>query len=245
MLIEPPRNPITGTKDSININFGADVNYQNTQLQLLHSPDLMKDVVVDLGLYRNSDLFGNQNRGLLSGLKSIISRDKPAGAKDDVLPVVEQVPDSNGDKPKVVSPEEESRANAYTGILLGGLSVDPVERTNIVNISIKSDNPAVAAQVADGVAALLKRQTLSGRAQVHGRPTRTWKKSIDTLTDSINSDEGKLITEMTDKNLALTGDKGTDLSTTRLQGLSETWMKSMETRRVEPIQRRHSGECSR
>ncbi|HEY2867664.1 MAG TPA: polysaccharide biosynthesis tyrosine autokinase [Pyrinomonadaceae bacterium] len=232
MLIEPPRNPITGTKDSININFGSDVNYQNTQLQLLHSPDLMKDVVVDLGLYRNPDLFGNQNRGLLSGLKSIISRDKPGGAKDDVLPVVEQVPDSNGDKPKVVlSPEEESRANAYTGILLGGLSVDPVERTNIVNISIKSDNPAVAAQVADGVAALFKEQDAERQSAGARQAYEDLKKSIDTLTDSINSDEGKLIAEMTDKNLALTGDKGTDLSATRLQGLSETWMKSMETRR--------------
>ncbi|HYJ90444.1 MAG TPA: Wzz/FepE/Etk N-terminal domain-containing protein, partial [Pyrinomonadaceae bacterium] len=46
MLIEPPKAPVTGTKDSININFGSDVNYTNTQLQLLRSPDLMKDVVV-------------------------------------------------------------------------------------------------------------------------------------------------------------------------------------------------------
>ena len=112
MLIEPPKNPVTGTKDSININFGSDINYQNTQLQLLHSPDLMKDVVINLGLYREPDLFGTQNKGLLSGLRSIMSREKPAAGKDDVLPVVEQVPDSSGEKPKVVlSAEEESRVN--------------------------------------------------------------------------------------------------------------------------------------
>src|SRR5262245_6473549 len=51
MLIEQPKTPITN-KDSININFGSDVNYTNTQLQLLRSGDLMKDVVIDLGLYR-------------------------------------------------------------------------------------------------------------------------------------------------------------------------------------------------
>src|SRR5689334_1821489 len=139
MLIEPPKAPVTGTKDSININFGSDVNYTNTQLQLLRSPDLMKDVVIDLGLYREPDLFGTQNRGLLSGLRSIISREKPNNANDNVLPVVEQVPDSAGEKPRaVLTAEEEARANAYTAILASGLTVDPVERTNIVNISIKS-----------------------------------------------------------------------------------------------------------
>lgn len=231
MLIEPPRNPITG-KDSININFGSDINYQNTQLQLLHSPDLMKDVVVNLGLYRDPDVFGNQNRGLLSSLKSIISRGKPGAGKDDVLPVVEQVPDSNGDKPKVVlSPEEETRANTYTGILLGGLSVDPVERTNIVNISIKSENPAVAANVADGIASTFKEQDAERQSAGARQAYEDLKKSIDTLTESINNDEAKLIVEMKDHDLALTGDKGTDLSATRLQGLSETWMKSMESRR--------------
>src|SRR5438105_27590 len=52
MLIEPPKAPVTGTKDSININFGTDINYQNTQLQLLQSLDLLKAVVIALGRHR-------------------------------------------------------------------------------------------------------------------------------------------------------------------------------------------------
>ncbi|HYJ91868.1 MAG TPA: polysaccharide biosynthesis tyrosine autokinase, partial [Pyrinomonadaceae bacterium] len=229
---EPPKAPVTGTKDSININFGSDVNYTNTQLQLLRSPDLMKDVVVDLGLYREPDLFGTQNRGLLSGLRSIISREKPNNANDNVLPVVEQVPDSGGEKPKaVLTAEEEARANAYTAILASGLTVDPVERTNIVNISIKSEKPEVAATVADRVAELFKEQDAQRQSAGARQAYEDLKKSINTLTDSINNDEAKLIAEMRDRNLALTGDKGTDLSATRLQGLSETWMKAMESRR--------------
>src|SRR5690242_16517692 len=102
MLIEPPKTPVTGTKDSININFGNDINYQNTQLQLLQSPDLMKDVVVDLGLYREPDLFGDSSRGIFSGLRSVFNRGQANANKDNTLPVVDQVPDANGDKPKVV-----------------------------------------------------------------------------------------------------------------------------------------------
>jgi len=51
MIIEPPKPKVTD-KDSININFGGDANYTNTQLQLLRSPELMKEVVIELGLYR-------------------------------------------------------------------------------------------------------------------------------------------------------------------------------------------------
>src|ERR1043165_3525512 len=48
MIIEPPRQKVTA-KDAININFGNDSNYLNTQLKLLQNPDLMRDVVVRLG----------------------------------------------------------------------------------------------------------------------------------------------------------------------------------------------------
>ena len=86
MMIEPPKTPITN-KDSININFGSDVNYTNTQLQLLRSPQLMKDVVIDLGLYREPDVFGGQNRSLFSSLRSMISGDKSISVKSNSLVV--------------------------------------------------------------------------------------------------------------------------------------------------------------
>src|SRR5437773_4283519 len=91
MLIEPPKPKVTD-KDSININFGLDVNYSNTQLQLLRSPELMKNVVVNLGLYRDPDLLGRQNRGLIAGLRSIFWDDKKNGGKDNLLPVIGDVP---------------------------------------------------------------------------------------------------------------------------------------------------------
>jgi capsular exopolysaccharide synthesis family protein len=231
MLIEPPKVPVT-SKDSININFGDDINYANTQLQLLRSPELMKNVVVDLGLYREPDLFGDQNRGLLSGLRSIISRDKTSSSKSDLLPVVGPVPDQNGEKPEVVlTPEEETRANSYAAILSGKLEVVPVERTNIVNITVKGEDPAIAARVADRTAEVFKDEDALRQSAGARQAYDDLKKSIDALTDTISQEEAELIGKMTNAKLALTGDKGTDLSATRLQGLSETWMKAMENRR--------------
>jgi len=61
MIIEPPKPKVT-SKDAININFGNDINYTNTQLRLLQNPDLMREVVVRLGLHRDPNLFADRNR---------------------------------------------------------------------------------------------------------------------------------------------------------------------------------------
>lgn len=231
MIIEPPKPKVTD-KDSININFGSDVNYTNTQLQLLRSPDLMKDVVVELGLYREPDLFDGSNRGFFSSLRSIVSGDKSNAGKSNSLPVVGEVPSTNGDASRpVLTPEEEARANSYAATLSNGLTVEPVERTNIVEIGVKSDQPEVAAQVANKLAAVFKQQDASRQTAGARQAYEDLKKSIDALTETINRDEADLITQMRDANLPLTGDKGNDLNATRLQGLSETWMKAMENRR--------------
>jgi uncharacterized protein involved in exopolysaccharide biosynthesis len=75
MVIEP-RKPKIQSKDSININFGNDANYYNTQLELLQSTDLLKEVVIRLGLYKEADIFGDEDRGVMSGLRSIFSSGK-------------------------------------------------------------------------------------------------------------------------------------------------------------------------
>jgi succinoglycan biosynthesis transport protein ExoP len=229
MIVEPPKPKVTD-KDSININFGPDANYTNTQLQLLRSPELMKDVVIELGLYREPGLLGSESRGLLSGIRSIVSGDKTAG-KSNTLPVVSDVPDVDGQNSKpVLTPEEEIRANTYTGILITGLRVDPVERTNIVSVSLESSDPEIAARVANKVAEVFKRQDAARQTAGATQAYEDLKKSIASLNENINSDEAQLIGALREYNLPLQ-DKGADLNASRLQGLSETWMKSLENRR--------------
>ena len=91
-IVIEPRKPKVQSKDSININFGNDANYYNTQLELLQNTDLMKEVVIRLGLYKDPDLFGNEERGILSGLRSIFSSGKSEAGADNSLPVVADVP---------------------------------------------------------------------------------------------------------------------------------------------------------
>lgn len=86
MVIEP-RKPKATSKDSININFGTDANYYNTQLKLLQNQDLMRDVVIRLGLYNDKDGIGEEG-GLLAGLRSMFSSKKAGASDTDALPVI-------------------------------------------------------------------------------------------------------------------------------------------------------------
>jgi succinoglycan biosynthesis transport protein ExoP len=230
MLIEP-RKPKVTSKDSININFGNDVNYYNTQLKLLQNADLMRDVVIDLGLYREPDLFNEQSRGIGAAFRSIFSSEKPeTGSSSAAIPVISEVADGENDTRPTLTPEEEARAGRYASRLVGGLSVNQRERTNLVDVSVRTYDPKLAASVANRVADLFKAQDAKREMQGAVQAKDDLAKSIVELEQAISTQEAELISFMKESNLPLQ-DKGQELLASRLQGLSETWMKAMEERR--------------
>src|SRR5260221_6260964 len=87
-LILEPRKPQVTQKDAININFGDDQKYYNTQLQLLQNQDLMKRVVIALGLQRDASVMNDQNRGIIASVRSMLSGGQKSGDGENLLPVV-------------------------------------------------------------------------------------------------------------------------------------------------------------
>lgn len=230
MIIEP-RKPKVTSKDAININFGQDANYYNTQLQLLKNPDLMKQVVIDLGLYHDPNLFSAQDRGIASTIRSIFSSEKQQTSGANALPVVAEMnPSAETEKKVILTPEEEARVSQYAAILLGGLTVEQRERTNLVNVSVRSTNPALAPKVSDRVAEVFKDQDADRETEGSKRAAADLSKSIEELQNTIAQQEVDLIAEMRSSGLPLQ-EKGQDLSASRLQSLSETWLKALEARR--------------
>lgn len=230
MVIEP-RKPKVQSKDSININFGNDANYYNTQLELLQNNDLMKEVVIRLGLYKEADLFGNEERGILSGLRSIFSSGKGSSDSDNSLPVVADIPAGTDASQTIqLSSDEKARAESYAATLAGRLSVIQKERTNLVNVSVTTPKPELSARVADKVAEVFIDK--DGQRETEGarRAYEDLTRSIDELGNTITEQEADLISYMRSSGLPLQ-EKGQDLSASRLQSMSETWLKAMEGRR--------------
>lgn len=228
MLIEP-RKPKVTSKDSININFGNDVNYYNTQLRLLQNTDLMHDVVVDLGLYRNPDLFSEESKGIGGTIKSIFSSEKGAAPASSISVISENSEAVDANRPALTA-EEEARAQSYAARLAGKLSVNQRERTNLVDVTVRTTEPNLAAGVANRVAEVFKTQDAKREMQGAVQAKDDLAKSIGELENTISSQEAELISVMKETGLPL-ADKGDELAATRLQGLSSTWMKAMEERR--------------
>ncbi len=217
----------------ININFGNDVNYNNTQLQLLQNPDLMKGVVVDLGLQRQPNLFNNQSKGAIDTMRSIFSRDKSADNQNTSLPVLTASTETAEDNLQVaLTPEEKARVDNYSGVFLGGLKVEQVPQTNLVHISVQSTNPDLAAKVADRVAQAFIDQNVKLETQGAKQTYEELTKSIEDLKGTIGVQERELIgfTQNNDLPLGDSG-KGGDLSATILQQTSSQWLTAMNDRR--------------
>ena len=229
MIIEPRKRK---AMETVNINFGNDFKYYNTQLRLLNNRDLMYDVVVQKGLYKNPNLFKNQRKGILTTLRSMFSG---AGAKADDADSL-QVTNESGLNPNngeevVLSKEDKKRAEMYSSFLLGGVTVNQVDRTNLVTITVRNTNPALTAVVANGIAEVFMEQDVKREtAKARGVLTELTN-SINKLKVTLADQDQELVGFMRQSDLSVLGENGSALTSGRLSTISGQWLTAMDERR--------------
>lgn len=225
MIIGPRKAPQT-QKDSININFGEDQKYYNTQLQLLQNQDLMKRVVIALGLQRDANLMNDQNRGIIAGIKSLFTGGQKSTGAENSLPIVSDETADASEKEKIqLSPEENARAELYAGMLVNGLKVEQVTSTNIVHITVQNQNPVLAAKVADKVVDLFIKENIDRETFGAQQAFDDLNKSITDLNATIRQQENEYIAAMQNSGLPLQ-EKGADLRASNLSGLLNQWREA-------------------
>ena len=191
----------------------------------------MREVVIRLGLQNDPNLLNAQNQGLFGSVRSIFSSDKNTPGKESTLPVL----NDNSENSSVanissLTPEEKQRVDMYAGSLLGGMSVEQVERTNLVNIRVVSNNPDLAAKVADGVAQVFIEQDIKSETQGAQKTLEDLTKSIEELQVTIQQQENERIEEMRNNNLPLAS-RGEELASSILQKKSTDWLNAEDERR--------------
>lgn len=227
MVIEP-RKPKVQSKDSININFGNDPQYMNTQLALLQNPELMRSAVIRLGLQKDPNVFANEGNGILSFFRKMFSG-KGEGANKNTLPVLSGESDTSVQESQMTA-EERQRADVYASILLGGLSIEPVEKTSIVNVNIKTTNQDVASKVSDTVAELFIQKNADQEVQGAQKAYEQLTKSIDDLKNTIALQEQEFIKQMQSAQLPLQEGKGTNILTENLTSISQSLNRARDER---------------
>ncbi len=228
MVIEP-RKPKVQQRDAININLGNDPQYLNTQLQLLQNQELLRSAVVRLGLHKDPNALVNDDAGIIPFFKKLFGSKKDVDS-GGVLPEINSDIDSASQDVQL-SAEERQRADSYAAILRSGLTVEPVDRTSIVNVSIKSTNPEVAAKVADSVAELFIQRNAEQEVQGAQKAFEQLTKSIEDLKATIVLQEQEFIKQMESAQLPITPGKGSDLLAQRMQAYSAAWINAQEERR--------------
>lgn len=231
MIVEA-RKPKVQAEKAVFINYGNDANYYRTQLQLLQNPDLMRQVVIRLNLQREPNLFGNQNKGFVETIRSMFTDEKDISNQKSSLPVLTESSSESTDFDQVIlTPEEKNRVDLYSGILLNSLKVDQVEGTNLVNVMMTSTNPDLTAQVADKVAEIFIEQDAERETQGAKKVLEDLNSSIDNLRTNINSQEQERINYMRSRNIFLRDNKGSDISSQRVQTISGQLLAAIDERR--------------
>jgi succinoglycan biosynthesis transport protein ExoP len=227
-IIIEPRRPKMTSKDSININFGQDANYLQTQLQILAGAELRKEAVIDLGLHKQPNLFENQNRGIGDVLRSMFSSEKPTETTAGSLPVISETAEGNDGNTAELTAEEDARAKSIANRF--SVDVDLIERTNIVNVNVRSVHQDLAPKVALALAKAFRENDAERETAGARRALTDLTDSIEELQNTISKQEGELIAAMQSSKLPLQ-EGGSALAASRLGSMSETYLKALEARR--------------
>lgn len=223
IIIEPRKAP-QAQKQGVTINLGDDEKYYRTQLEILKGSDLMKRVIVALGLQRDPNLFADQNRGLFAGLRSLFSGDKKPTETTNALPVFSDTTTDSESKVKIeLTPEEDARASSYAAMF--NVQAVPLNSTNIVTVNVTSSSQALAPKVADKIAQLFIEENEERETRVNKQAYDELGESIVGLSATINRQQDEYIAEMKASVLGM-GDEQGKLSAANLEGLLAAWREA-------------------
>jgi capsular exopolysaccharide synthesis family protein len=197
------------------IRGGNDPNYWGTQLKKLETQKLARQVIMRLDLQNNPTFLGtNRSQGLITSLRRIISREKqqtgpeePAGVP--VLSETELQADS-------LTAEQARKLEPFEDTLRANLMVEPVERTNLVWIKFQHNDPQIAMNVANTVAAVFRENDIREETQGSDRAQHVLARQIIDLQAQIQRDEAARLNYMKAQGIPIAKQQEADLTSVRL-----------------------------
>jgi succinoglycan biosynthesis transport protein ExoP len=229
ILIQPKQSNVFQGKELI-IN-QEDPAYRQTQLRLLQSPALARQVILSLNLQNNSAFFGGQSSpGIIASLRKVFSR----GAQDTTaqqapasdIPIVKE-----NEVREQLTPEQIERLQPYEDTLIGNMSIEPEPQTNLVRISYKHTNPQMAQVIANKIAEVFMLNTYDRETLGSQRASELISKELADLQARIRQGEEAKLQYAMNKNLPTTKDPGGNIPAERLTKLSQQLLEAEEQRK--------------
>ncbi len=231
----------TGRDGGVIIRGGNDPQYWQTQLRLLTTQQLLRQVVMRLNLQNNPSFLGaNRGTGVITSLRRVLTGEKAASAQqqqeqqqqEGAVPVVDDTEWPEWLKAQTLTPEQAVRLEPYEDVLKANLKVEPIERTSLVYIRFQHTDPQIASNVVNTIAAVFSENDKRRETMGSERAEATLGKQVIDLQAQIKTDEATRLAYMQRNDLPLDNKAGMDLTADRLKNNS-TQMQTAEAERKE------------
>jgi len=209
-----------GSKDGpVFINSGVpDPAYFSSQLQILNSSSLLQRVAntlnleSDVAFLRPQKLSAQQNLLRMFGLGGKASA-QPQNAEESSFPssIAPPTPKDNLAEAKRLAP--------YVGILQGGLEINRVKDSRLIDIRFKHPDPRIAARIANTLAAVFVRSNVETKAAASEAAGDFIQRRIAELQQQIRADE-KQLADYAQSNRIISLDPAENTVVARLAGLN-------------------------
>ena len=160
-----------------------DWEYMQTQYELLRSRNLAERVVKKLGLHQDS-----AGKTLL---RDQVEPEKDAFSLSSLKPAGFNAPPEIVDQPSEEELTQQRIAQA-TAIVITGLQVVPVQDTNLITLSFKSDDPKFAASVVNTLAEQYIESQLEARLNATRKATEWLNERLADLRVNLKKSEARL-----------------------------------------------------
>ena len=201
--IEPkPQNILQSGGLVINQN---DPNFWGTQLRLLQNPALARQVIATLDLQNNPDFLGGQaNTSVFSSLKRIFSRERSAAAPAQGQNVEAEPVSEREMRDKQFTPEEAARLEPYEDAIIGGETIVPIEKTNLITINFTHTKPELAQRIANTLADVFVQNNLERQEMGTGKAAVAVSQEIAKYQIQVKDQRNLLFNFAKNNNLPLT-----------------------------------------
>lgn len=202
MQVEKEGPPIVATQGAMPFYDGWDPEFLNTQYELLRSRALAERVANELNLSAET-LEGLNDPGWLGRVMALLRptpKDKPEQA----------------DRPR----GSDDLLKQATGVIQGGLMVEPVKSSRLVSLSFDSPDPAFSVRVVNAVAEGFIASSLERRLGTTSYAKTYLQDQLAQTKAKLEESERKLVEFAQREGLVDTGAEGTSLATQNLTELN-------------------------
>ena len=229
--IEQRAKNVLQTKDFV-LNAQPDANFWGTQIKLLQSPALARQVALSLDLQHNPTFFGGQAQGgVFAALKRMVAGDTKPPAKPASLPGNLEVIGQKELREEPLTPEELAALEPYEDAIIGAEKVEGIVGTNLFNIKYRHTDPEMAQKVANALADVFRANNVERTTQNSTNAEQLLAREIAALQEKIRSDQERLFNYAREKGLSPTLDKALDFEGQRLQDLSKQILEAEKLRK--------------